>query len=156
MNEAKAREIIARNRYCVLSTASRDGRPWVAPVFFNCDASFRLFWESDRQALHSQLIAANPRVAVVVADLEPDGPNEALYFDCSAREVPAERLAEAVESYKGGPHTKPECRGRTATDYMGASPLRLYEAVPEAIYARVFYQPGGGYPVERRVKLDVI
>ena len=45
------------------------------------------------------------------------------------------QFKEAVEAYKAGPHPKPECQGRLPSDYTGAKPLRLYEAIPEAIYA---------------------
>jgi hypothetical protein len=156
MDATRARAVIARSRYCVLSAASSDGRPWVAPVFFNCDASFRILWESARQSLHSQLIASNPRVAVVVADLEAEGPKEALYFECFACEVPPDRLEETLRAFKGGPHSKPECQARTVFDYLGTSTLRLYEAVPDVIYARVSKRSVDGYDVDDRVKLDLV
>ena len=155
MDRQAAIDLIARNRYCVLAAASTDGQPWAAPLFYNCDAAYRLIWESSRDAFHSKLIEANPRVSIVIADLDHDEAGEALYFDCLAQEVPSEELEEAIKAFKAGPHTKPECAGRCRDDYGRGKPLALYEAVPEAVFARTTRTTPDGYQIDERVRLDL-
>ena len=72
MNEEAAR-ILKEQWFCVLGTASTGAEPWVTPVFFNHDASYRFVWESSREAHHSQLIAANSSIAIVVANFGQAG-----------------------------------------------------------------------------------
>ena len=61
-----AREILAANRYAVIATATPDGEPWVSPVYFVSQGLDALLWLSRPESQHSQLIAANERVAVTV------------------------------------------------------------------------------------------
>jgi len=147
----EARAVLERNCYCVIATSSLDGRPWVSPVFYNYDSEWRIYWESSRECQHSQLIAANPRVAVVVADHDNV---EGVYFESLAKEVPAQELAAALAVYLGGPHEKSEKQSRTAADYGGSKPLRLYMATPEAAYLLKRGAMKDGYAVDERVPLE--
>jgi hypothetical protein len=128
------RQILQRQPFCVLGSASNDGEPWVTPVFYNYDASLRLIWESSREAVHSRHIAENPRVAAVVTQLDVEDADEAAYFDCLAVQVPPDRLAEALTAYLDGPHQRQHGIQHRVEDYLGDKPLRLYEAVPYRAY----------------------
>jgi nitroimidazol reductase NimA-like FMN-containing flavoprotein (pyridoxamine 5'-phosphate oxidase superfamily) len=155
MTADAARELIRRNHFCVIATASQAGRPWISPVFFNYDAGYRLIWESARDALHSRLIAENPRAAIVISDLDAAALTSALYLDCRASEVPPESLAEALAIFLDGPHEKSEPVQRSVADYLGDKPLRLYQAIPERVYGIVQTETPEGYRIDQRMELTL-
>ncbi|MEV4019513.1 pyridoxamine 5'-phosphate oxidase family protein [Nonomuraea angiospora] len=71
--------LLTDNRYLVLATADRQGRPWAAPVFFAARDEDRLFWVSAPDSRHSRNIAERPDVAITVFDSHaPTGGAEAL------------------------------------------------------------------------------
>ena len=152
MIASAVREVLESTQFCIIATATPDGRPWVSPVFFNYDGDCRLVWESANEALHSQLIARNPRIAVVVADFAAT-PAVGAYFECTAREVPAEGLAAALDVFLNGPHAKRDRTDRTVDDYGGTSRLRLYEAVPERAYLLDRTTDAAGHVIERHIEV---
>ena len=153
MNNDEVEQILKDNYHCVLSCASSTGEPWVAPVFFNYDASLRIVWESARDARHAQLIAENPRVAIVIADLSHRGTPRGVYIEGNGREVPHDGLPQALDLFVRGPHTKHI--QRDVTDYLGDKPLRLYEVVPERIFHLRQVTTPEGYVVDERVELPL-
>ena len=153
MDTQEARDLIRDTRFCVLSSATPDGQPWVSPLFYNYDDSYRLVFESARESRHAQLIAGNPRVAIVVARLMARGPIVGVYFECEAREVPVEGLDEALAVFKHGPHQKQESQDRRVSDYLDDKPLRLYEAVPSRTYALNQVRTPEGYLIDERVEV---
>src|SRR3954467_11368399 len=64
--EAQAREIVAANRYMVLSTADADGAPWVSPVWFATADGQEFLWISKPATRHSGNIGARPEIALVI------------------------------------------------------------------------------------------
>ncbi len=62
----KAKEIIENNIYCTVATSTKDGKPWISPVFFGYDENYNIYWVSDKNAKHSELIRNNPSVAIVI------------------------------------------------------------------------------------------
>lgn len=71
-----------------IATASVDGKPWISPVFFAYDESYNLYWVSNKNALHSKLIRANGRVAIVIFDSRaPEGEGDGVYFEAIAEEM---------------------------------------------------------------------
>jgi nitroimidazol reductase NimA-like FMN-containing flavoprotein (pyridoxamine 5'-phosphate oxidase superfamily) len=94
---AAAAAILAGNRYLVLSTADRDGRPWASPVYFAAEGTSRFLWVSRPGSEHSRNIAARPEVAIVVFDSSvPPGQTAAFFARCLAEEVPADAVERAV------------------------------------------------------------
>lgn len=142
--DEKAARILREQWFCVLGTASTDGVPWVSPIFYNFDSNYRIVWESNREAQHSKLIAANPNVAISVANFNTRDADEAVYLVCRAREVPAEGLEVALDVYLHGAHDREQIRQRTVSLYLEDQPLRLYEAFPERAWLLVVtYDPDG-------------
>jgi len=88
---AKARHIIESNLYCVLSTCSPEGYPWVSPVFFACDQSWSIYWCSAVASRHSQNIYSNNgRVAIAIFDSSvAAGTGKGVYFQGNASEIGA-------------------------------------------------------------------
>ena len=156
MDADRARQLIHDIRFCVLSTSAQDGQPWVSPLFFNYDPSYRIVFESAKDARHSRNIASNPRVAIVIARLLARDPILGVYLECEAREVPVERLPEALEVFKDGPHRKQESAKRKVTDYLDDKPLRLYEAVHHKSYILTQIRTPEGYTIDQRVEITLV
>ena len=97
---AAATSILAGNRYLVLSTVDRDGRPWASPVYFAADGTDRFLWVSRPGSEHSRNIAERPEVAIVVFDSSvPPGQTAAFYASGLAEEVPPDAVEDAVAAY---------------------------------------------------------
>ena len=153
MDEISAAHLLERCAYCVIGTASLDGVPWVSPVFFDYDSELHIYFESEHGARHSQLIAANPRITIVITELGASPEIEGVYIEAEAQEVSAGRIETALDVFQAGRHERTRAP-RTAADYGPGKPLRLYEAVPRAVYA-LEHLTVDGYDVERRVELDL-
>ena len=78
-----------------------------------------------------------------------------VYLECEAREVPVDRLEEALEVFKNGPHRKQESAGRKVSDYLDDKPLRLYEAVHHKSYILTQIKTLEGYTIDQRVEIDL-
>jgi uncharacterized protein YhbP (UPF0306 family) len=144
--------LMERNVHCTIASASLEGIPWVSPVFFNYDASLRIVFESAQDSHHALLIAANPRVAIVVADMTHRGRPRGVYLEAEAREVTPARLEDALELFVNGPHRK-KIR-RTLADYDGAKPFRLLEAMPRRLFGLTQVRRAG-YVVDERVEIPL-
>jgi putative heme iron utilization protein len=87
-------ELIAANRYMVLSTADADGRPWASPVWFAPHGDDAFLWISRPDTRHSLNIAVRPEVAIVIFDSSrPPEERQALYVDALAAEAEPELIA---------------------------------------------------------------
>jgi pyridoxamine 5'-phosphate oxidase-like protein len=81
-------ELLAHNRYMVLSTADASGRPWASPVWFAPDGEDAFLWISRPDTRHSLNIADRPAIAIVIFDSsKPPAERQALYVDAVAREA---------------------------------------------------------------------
>jgi nitroimidazol reductase NimA-like FMN-containing flavoprotein (pyridoxamine 5'-phosphate oxidase superfamily) len=86
--EAQAAEIVAANRYMVLSTAGPDGRPWVSPVWFATEDGVEFIWLSRPDTRHSANVRARPEIAMVIFDSTvAPGDAKALYVSARAEEL---------------------------------------------------------------------
>ena len=153
--DEKAARILKEQWFCVLGTASTEAEPWVTPVFFNYDQSYRFVWESNREAHHSKLIAANPSIAIVVANFASHDADEAVYLTCKAREVPPDGLTEALDVYLNGGHPRQTKVERKVEMYLEEQPLRLYEARPESAYLLVVTFDEEGHRIDRRQQISL-
>ena len=90
-----AREILDRIRYVVLATIDEDGRTRSSPVYFTPHGYEDLYWVSYADTHHSRNLARDNRLGGVVFDsTRPPGESSAVYVTGSAREIPADELAE--------------------------------------------------------------
>jgi nitroimidazol reductase NimA-like FMN-containing flavoprotein (pyridoxamine 5'-phosphate oxidase superfamily) len=97
---AAATAILAGNRYMVLSTSDRDGRPWASPVYFAAEGTDRFVWVSRPGSEHSRNIAERPEVAIVVFDSSvPPAQTSAFYATALAEEVSPEAVEGVVAAY---------------------------------------------------------
>lgn len=153
---SKARNIIAHNIYCVLSTATPDGLPWVSPVFFAYDDSYTIYWCSAVASRHSQNLYANQgRVAIAIFDsTAPAGTGSGLYFSGTAtEETEPERINKA---FKLLAHRAEKNLERTAADYQGSSPRRIYRFVPDSTWVSGERVPAGNQLVDTKIPIQLV
>lgn len=62
-----AHRLLAEVQYATLATAASDGTPWNSPVFHAYENG-KFYWCSTIKAQHSQNIAANGKVFIVIYD----------------------------------------------------------------------------------------
>lgn len=144
--------LLQRNFHCVVASSSAGGEPWASPVFFNYGPDLRIVFESAHTSRHATLIAANPRVAIAVADFSHRGRPRGVYLEAQAREVPPDGLAGALDLFLNGPHRKK--LERSVADYASGKPLRLYEAIPHALYGLTQVKLDG-YVIDQRVEVPL-
>jgi hypothetical protein len=148
------REVFRRNAFCVIATASPAGEPWLSPVFFNYDPQYAITWESAHDALHSQYLRTNPRIAIFIKDTSTKAPAVDIYAEATAVEVPADRLAAALHTWSSGPHGHSDRASREVADYSPDRPMRLYQARIDHLYVREETLIGD-YRVDVRVEVDL-
>jgi len=127
--DAKAREILAANRYMVLGTADADGVPWVSPVWFAGEDGETFLWVSKPGTRHSRNIAARPEVAIVIFDSSVDPADAgALYLSAVATELDGAERDESVAVYSRVSEAQGLARF-TTEDVSGDGRWRMYRAV---------------------------
>ena len=150
-----AHGVLDTNRYLVLGTSERDGRPRVSPVYFTHDGYRDLYWVSSPASTHSGNVAADGRVAMVVFDSSrPPKETEAVYLTATAAEVAPDELADACAAafadVGGG------ARPFTPEELSGDADLRLYRATVETAQVHVRgSHPVWGSGIDRRVTVRV-
>lgn len=150
-----AHGVLDANRYLVLGTSERDGRPRVSPVYFTHDGYRHLYWVSSPASTHSGNVAADGRVGIVVFDSSrPTNETEAVYLTAMAAEVPPDELADACAAafarVTGG------ARRFAPEELSGDADLRLYRAVVETAQVHVRgAHPLWGSGIDRRVTVQL-
>ena len=116
----RTRGIIENNLYCVLSTCSPEGYPWVSPVFFAYDEGWNIYWCSALASRHSQNIHNNNgRVAITVFDSSvAAGTGKGVYFSGTASEIGALQAEKAFRLLAARSGKQPQT---TAIDYLNSS-----------------------------------
>jgi hypothetical protein len=122
----RATELLKTVRHAAVATVNEDGSPHNSPVFFQYDKELKyLYWSSSPEAQHSQNIARDGRVFVVLYEANEGG---GLYIEAdNARVLAGKELAEGLKVLN-------EFRARRGKESLGAdyytgdSPQRLYRA----------------------------
>ena len=152
-NHQRIRKILRENKYCVLATASRRGQPWASPVYFVSDTKFNLYWTSAKTSKHSRLIRANPKVAISIFNSQAEGSDvDGLYLQTRARELTAKDLPPALKIYAGRDNFDPGPKD----DFLGTSPIRMYQAVPSRMWLLGPERKFRGKFVDTRVALSKV
>ena len=107
----KAEEISKEIRYLVIATSSKDGKPWISPVFYAFDDDYNLYWVSSKNSRHSELIRENPKVAVVIFNsTKGEGKGDAVYIEANVQELTDEKEIEEAMKFYDSRASKPELR----------------------------------------------
>ena len=125
---AMVRRVVDANRYMTLGTVEESGLPRLSPVYYTHDAYRSFYWVSSPLARHSENVARQPSLAIVIFDsTTKPGFSEAVYLDATAAEVPPEALAaECAIAFRsvagrGG-------RPFSPAELTGDADLRLFRA----------------------------
>lgn len=156
-NTLKAQKIIADNIYMTIATSSLDGRPWISPVFFAFDQKYNLFWVSNKDSLHSNLIANNPHVAIVIFDSQaPEGKGDGVYFEAKVNILADEKEIQHAMDVLNRRVTKEEFRVKNLEQVTADGVWRVYQAVPIKVSTLTEGESLDGQYVDKRVEIDLL
>jgi nitroimidazol reductase NimA-like FMN-containing flavoprotein (pyridoxamine 5'-phosphate oxidase superfamily) len=156
MEAEQARTIIQENIYCTIATATREGKPWISPIFFAYDEAFNMYWASNKASLHSELIRQNPRIAIVIFNSQaPEGEGDGVYMEATAQE-----LSETDEVQKGialfnARVTKEQFRIKSISEVTENGVWRLYKATPQKISKLSEGEYINGQYVDKRIDVSL-
>ena len=126
------RDIIGANRYLVLATADRAGRPWGSPVYFAHLGYVEFFWVSSPDVTHSRNIAVRPEVGIVIFDSGAAiGTGQGVYMDAIAEQLHGDGATRGIEAFS----RRSLAHGGvawTGADVGEGGDLRLYRATGKA------------------------
>jgi len=153
----KAKKIIASNIYMVIATASSDGKPWISPVFFVYDNKYNLYWVSNKNAFHSQLVSKNKVASIVIFDSKaPEGEGDGVYFQVKVRELTEmEEVLGAIELFNKRV-TKNEFKIKSEKEVTKEGVWRIYKAVPYNISKLTKGEFVNGQYIDKRVEIKLI
>lgn len=152
----KAKKIISENIYMTIATATKDGMPWISPVFFAYDGSYNLFWVSNKDSLHSKLVRGNPQVAIVVFDSRvPEGKGDAVYFEATVQELEDEKEIGLAIEVLGKRVAQDEFRVKKLSEVTKAGVWRIYKATPIKISKLTKGEYTNGQYVDKRVEISL-
>lgn len=157
MHEDEAKKIISDNIYMTIATSSNDGEPWISPVYFNFDAEYNLYWISNKESHHSELVRQNPRVAIVVFNSKaPNFTGDGVYFRCRVSELESGNdIQKGIDTYYGGRHVSTDQDKLDTSNYSGTSPWRIYRAMPTEISKLGEGKEVDGYWLDSRVIVEL-
>ena len=136
MNDAisKVKQIIKENIYCTIATATADGEPWVSPVFYGYDDKYNIYWISDKNAKHSQLVRQNPRASIVFFNSKaPEGEGDGVYIQATVSELNDKKEAEKGVAIRDSRVKVEEYRVKKLDEVLGDGEWRVYKATPNNI-----------------------
>jgi uncharacterized protein YhbP (UPF0306 family) len=125
---ALAKTIIDDNRYMVLGTADRSGRPWATPVYYAADGYRDFYWLSAPDRRHSRNVAERSEISIVIFDSQVAiGEGQAVYMAADASELTGEELARGIEIFSRV-STSHGAKSWTLEDAQAPAGLQLFRA----------------------------
>lgn len=155
---ANAREIIAKNIYCVVATAdSKTSKPWASPVFFAFDSDYIIYWCSAKDSLHSRNIRNNFTVGIVVFNSQAaEGDGSGVYFESEAYELTeGEEIQKAIDICNKRSTNIEFILGDYPNDCAGESPRRMYKAISKKVYTLTQGKTINGQYVDERIEIKL-
>ncbi|MEK6902731.1 MAG: pyridoxamine 5'-phosphate oxidase family protein [archaeon] len=151
IEDAEAQKVVANNIHMVLATSSKDGTPWISPVFFAHDEQYNLFWFSNREARHSCFIRENPKVAITIFNSQ-SAEKGAVYFEAMAKELNTEIEIQHALGVLDKKITDDKWRAKL-NDVSETAPKRVYRATIVKAYKRIEPEQINGQYVDRRAEI---
>ena len=152
----KAKEIIKNNIYMTIATASKDGKPWVSPVFFVYDKSYNLYWVSNKEALHSKLLRGNPQASIVIFDSSAtEGQGDGVYFETKVEELSNQKETNDAMELFNKRVTQDEFRIKKVGEVTKSGVWRIYKAIPFRISKLTEGEFINGQYVDKRVNIKL-
>lgn len=152
----KAKKIIEENIYCVISSSSKDGKPWISPVFYGYDESYSIYWISDKNSRHSDLIRSNPQVAIVIFNSQaPEGESDGVYFEANVEEINDREKAQKAFEIRDKRAKKEEFKVKSVEEVIGDGQWRVYKAVPYSVTKLSSGEYVNGQYVDKRYEIEL-
>lgn len=150
---ARAKEVLREIHHIPVATVNPDGSPLASPVFLAFDVTLHGFWSSSPLSLHSQNIARDPRVFLVIFDSK-DG-HSGLFLSGTAREL------NTTEEVTRGLAVIRELKQRLYGDmgeasmYSDGGAQRIYEFTPEHTWVNHSEKQHGVIVRDRRYEIAI-
>jgi pyridoxine/pyridoxamine 5'-phosphate oxidase len=133
-----ARAMIEEITYMTLATVDEDGLPWASPVWFAHAYYTEFVWISRPDSRHSQNLAVNPQLAIVIFDSRvPIDTGGGVYLDARAEQVTDDAEIDRVMATFSERSVAQGGGEYTAADVTGESHLRPYRATPTTTFLGV-------------------
>jgi general stress protein 26 len=124
-----ARSIVDEIAFMTLATVDENGLPWASPVWFAHTDYSEFLWISRPETRHSQNIATNPQVAIVIFDSRtPIDTGRGVYMDAHAEQVTDDAEIERVMPIFSETSLAQGGSGWTADEVRPPEALRPYRA----------------------------
>ncbi len=152
----EAKQIIADHIYMTIATASKNGQPWISPVFFAYDDKYNLYWVSYKNARHSSLIKDNPQVSIVIFNSQaPEGEGDGVYFEAEVEEITENKEIQFAMNVLGKRVTKEEFRVKKVEEVTEEGAWRIYKAKPLKITKLSRGTTVNGQYIDERVEVSL-
>ena len=148
----KAKELIEKIIYINLAT-THNNIPWNTPLVATYDAEYNFYWRSAKEAIHSINIKENGKVFITIFDTHKQNwkLREAVYIQATARELVNE---EEINQILPLLDKRAGTSFGNATNFLNASPRRVYKAIPEKVWINVDEEIDGQF-VDKRVEIKL-
>lgn len=154
--QKKAIEIIRGNIYMTIASASKNGKPWISPVFFAYDQHYNLYWVSNKNSRHSDLIRENPQVAVVIFDSRaPEGEGDGVYFEAKVEELSKKSEIKHAMEVLNKRVTKNEFGVKKFNEVTNENVWRIYKAIPIKVSKLTEGEFVNGQYVDKRIEVSI-
>ncbi len=143
INSDKAKEIIEKIKYITIATVDANGQPWNSPVYSAYDEDYNFYWASWVENQHSQNIARNNKIFLVIYDSTvPEGTGEGVYVLAKAHQLnKIEEIERGLKYLDGRVNKKPH----NPDAFMSTYPRRVYKAVPKKFWMNDDGDVGGNF-----------
>lgn len=146
----RARELLREIHTVAVSTVNANGSPHCSPVFMAFDQRLHGYWSSYPGSIHSQNIERTGQAFLVVFDSRNG--HGGLYIQTRAGRAEETELKHAHAIYKA---TANHPIGDLSA-YTGASPQRLYQAIPERLWVNQSERNANGVIIrDRRFEISL-
>ncbi len=153
---SKAKKIITENIYMTIATASKAGKPWISPVFFVCDYKYNLYWVSNKDSLHSNLVRKNPQIAIVIFDSSiPEGKGDGVYFEAKGKELTDEKEINKAIALWNQRAKGEDFKIKGIEEVTKKSVWRVYKATPIKISKLTEGKSINGQYVDHREEINL-
>lgn len=132
----KAKQVLEKIPYITIASVTKDGLPWNSPVYGVHDEEYNFFWNSAVNSQHSQNIAENKNIFIVVYDSTVlEGAGFGVYIEAEAKElIEGDELAHALEIFYKAKGKEP--KGQSF--FTGVSIRRFYKATPKKVWVNAY------------------
>lgn len=151
----RAKEIINKILYITIATVSKEGLPWNSPVYSAFDENFNFYWNSWTENQHSQNISNNNDIFLVIYDSTvAEGTGEGVYIKAKAYILTEGQEIERALALLQKRKNKPSSKLRSAQEFLGENPRRVYKAIPEKFWMNTYSEMNGKF-VDKRIEVQL-